>query len=194
MREILKQFSAFLLDFLETIVLSFAIFVVVYVFIAQPHKVKGDSMLPNFHTGEYLLTDKVSYRFRNPGRGDVVIFRYPLAPQFDYIKRIIALPQDELEIRDGRVTVFNREHPEGFVLNEPYLRPGTMTSGRTNLPEGTRVKIPEKHYVVMGDNRSQSSDSREWGFIPTENIIGKVWLRYWPPSVLALIPGQSYPD
>ncbi len=188
MNNLMKQFGSFVLDFLETIVLSFAIFVVVYVFITQPHKVKGDSMLPNFHTSEYLLTDKVTYRFRPPGRGDVVVFRYPLAPQYDYIKRIIGLPEEEIEIRNGRVKIYNQNNKEGFVLPEPYLKPGTLTLPHPSIPDGVRTKIPEKHFVVMGDNRQQSSDSREWGPIALENIIGRVWLRYWPPQALAFIP------
>lgn len=192
MKDLLKQLGYFALDFLETIVLSFAIFVVIYVFVAQPHKVKGDSMLPNFHTGEYLLTDKISYRFRLPQRGEIVIFRYPLAPQYDYIKRVIALPNEEIEITSNSISIYNLEHPDGIVLKEPYLRENTKTTGRSNLPEGVRVKIPEKHYVVLGDNRQQSSDSREWGFISFDNIVGRVWLRYWPPQALALVPEPGY--
>ena len=192
MRNLLKQLGLFALDFLETIILSFAIFVVIYVFVAQPHKVKGDSMLPNFHTGEYLLTDKISYRFRSPQRGEVVIFRYPLAPQYDYIKRIIGLPGEEVEVKDGVVVIYNQEHQEGITLKELYLREGIKTAGRSSLPEGIRVRIPEKHFAVMGDNRQQSSDSREWGFIPADSIIGRVWLRYWPPQALALVSEPGY--
>lgn len=188
MNNLLKQLGSFILDFLETIVLSFAIFVVVYVFITQPHKVKGDSMLPNFHTSEYLLTDKVTYRFKPPARGDVVVFRYPLAPQYDYIKRIVGLPEEEIEIRDGKVKIYNQNNKEGFILPELYLKPGTLTLAHMSIPDGVRIKIPERHFVVMGDNRQQSSDSREWGPITFENIIGRVWLRYWPPQVLAFIP------
>ena len=188
MSNLMKQLGSFILDFLETIVLSFAIFVVVYVFITQPHKVKGDSMLPNFHTSEYLLTDKVTYRFRPPGRGDVVVFRYPLAPQYDYIKRIIGLPEEEIEVKNGRVKIYNQKNKEGFVLEEPYLKPGTLTLAHSSIPDGVRTKIPEGYFVVMGDNRQQSSDSREWGPITSENIIGRVWLRYWPPQALAFIP------
>lgn len=185
MKNLFKQLGYFVIDFLETIVLSFAIFVVIYVFVTQPHKVKGDSMLDGFHSNEYLLTDKVTYRFKKPARGDVVVFRYPLAPQYDYIKRIIGLPQEEIEINNGRVTIFNKENPAGMVLAEKYLKPGTKTVGRAAIPEGTKVAIGENQYVVLGDNRSQSSDSREWGPIPFESLIGRVWLRYWPPQALA---------
>ena len=192
MKNLLKQLGLFVLDFLETIVLSFAIFVVIYTFVAQPHKVKGDSMLPNFHTSDYLLTDKLSYRFKPPNRGDVVVFRYPLAPQYDYIKRIIGLPNEEIEIKDGRITIYNQDHPKGFVLDESYLKLGTKTIGRSSIPDEDRIKIPEKQYAVMGDNRQQSSDSREWGMVSLDNIIGRVWLRYWPPQALAFIADPKY--
>lgn len=192
MDNLLKQLGLFILDFLETIVLSFAIFVVIYVFVTQPHKVKGDSMLPNFHSDEYLLTDKISYRLRTPARGDIIVFRYPLAPQYDYIKRIIGLPSEEIELKDGHVIIYNQDHKDGMAITEKYLRDETLTTGRSGIPDGIRIKIPDKHYVVMGDNRQQSSDSREWGTISYDNIIGRVWLRYWPPQALAFISDHKY--
>lgn len=182
------------MDFLETIVLAFIIFILVDTFVMQPHVIRGDSMLPNFHTGERIFTEKISYRFHDPQRGDVVVFRYPLAPINDYIKRIIGLPGEELEIKDGKITVFNSQHPQGFLLNEPYLAAGTVTQGKAAIPDGVKFKVPEGQYLVMGDNRSESSDSREWGPVPKANLVGRVFLRYWPPSALSIISGFTYQE
>jgi len=190
--KLLSSLGSFLLDILETVVISLAIFVVFYVFIAQPHQVKGDSMLPDFHTGEYILTNKLSFKFSNPKRGDVIVFKYPNAPQYDYIKRIVGLPKEEIELINGVVTVYNEENPSGFKLDEPYLSKGTVTMGRSFLSENLRYKIPENEYFVMGDNRDKSSDSRQWGPLPKDNIIGRSWVRYWPPQALAVIDTPRY--
>jgi len=190
----LKAIYNFILDVTETIVIALAMFVVVYLFAFQPHQVKGDSMLPDFIDGEYLLTNKITYRLGEPQRGDVVVFKFPMAPQFDYIKRIIGLPGEEVMIKDNHVVIFNQQHPQGLALNEPYLDPGVHITGRTFSPEGKKIKIPEGEYYVMGDNRERSSDSREWGFVPKENIVGKSWIRYWPTSALAFIPEQEYEE
>src|SRR4030065_809809 len=107
-------------DVIETVVVAAAIFVVVYLFLLQPHQVKGASMEPSFHDGEYILTDKISYRFSEPRRGDVVIFKAPTNPDVDFIKRIIALPGEKVEINNSRITIYNSEHPNGFTLSEPY--------------------------------------------------------------------------
>ncbi|MDP2873743.1 MAG: signal peptidase I [bacterium] len=191
---VLRSAYNFVLDITETIVIALAIFVVIYLFAVQPHEVKGDSMLPNFVSGEYLLTNKITYRFHEPQRGDVIVFKFPLAQQFDYIKRIIALPNDEIMLQDNQVTIYNSQHPNGLALKELYLKPGTIVSGRSFLPEGKRLKIPEGEYFVMGDNRERSSDSREWGFVPRELIIGRSWVRYWPTQALAFIPSQTYEE
>jgi len=193
-KKALKAVGQFILDTLETIVLALAMFAIGYLFVLQPHQVNGDSMLPDFADQEHILTEKISYRLREPRRGEVLIFKYPKAHEYDYIKRIIGLPGETLLIRDGRVEIFNDEHPDGIVLGEPYLEPGTQTVGRPAIPTGKKFTIPEGHYVVLGDNRTKSSDSREWGTVARDEIVGRAWIRYWPPQALAFIPTAKYED
>lgn len=172
----LRSLWLFFLDFLETIVVSLAIFAVVYVFLFQPHQVDGRSMEPNFHNGEYILTDKISYRLHSPNRGDVVVFHSPQDERVDFIKRIIAVPGDTLKLAGGYVYL------NGQRLEEPYINdPGQVLSGRY-LREGDEIKVPEDQYLVMGDNRLHSSDSREWGFVTSAELVGRAFFRYWPIS------------
>lgn len=179
---LLRQLSAFVLDFIETIVVSLAIFAVVYLFLFQPHQVDGRSMEPNFHNGEYILTDKVSYRLHEPNRGDVVVFHSPQDERVDFIKRIVAIPGDTLEVRAG-YTYLN-----GNKLEETYINdPGKVAPGKF-IKEGQKVSVSSGEYVVMGDNRLHSSDSREWGYVPKANVVGRAFFRYWPPAVFGLLP------
>jgi len=160
--------------------------VVTYRFLFQPHEVKGNSMYDNFHDGEYLLTDKVSYRFGTPQRDDVVVFKAPKNEDYDYIKRIIGLPGDQIRIEQGRVYV------NGERLDESnYLNKDVFTQNGYFAKTGETITVPADSYFVMGDNRSNSSDSRDWGFVPAANIIGRAWLRYWPLSSLGAI--KKYP-
>lgn len=180
-----------IVDIIETVVVAAAIFIVVYIFLLQPHQVKGASMEPNFHDGEYILTDKIRYRFSEPKRGEVVIFKAPTNPEVDFIKRIIALPGEKVEIKNSRIVIFNKENPDGFTLSEPYeiMEP---IAGGDYLREGKIVEVPAGSYFVLGDNRTHSFDSREWGAVPKNQIIGKAWLRYWPLSKIAIIRGITY--
>ena len=172
----------FFLDFLETIVVSLAIFALVYLFLFQPHQVDGRSMEPNFHNGEYILTDKVSYRLHEPKRGDVVVFHSPQDERIDFIKRIIGVPGDEIKISDGHVVL------NGTQLKEDYINdPGQVLSGRY-IREGASVNIPDGQYMVMGDNRLHSSDSREWGLVTRAGIVGRAFFRYWPVSEFGVVP------
>lgn len=162
--------------------IAILIVVPIRMFIAQPFIVSGASMKETFHNGEYLIVDQISYRLHSPERGDVVIFRYPRDPSKFFIKRIIAIPGDTITIVDSTVTITNKSHPEGFVLNEPYIksmRPGGMIT----------EKLGEREYFVMGDNRDESSDSRVWGVLQEERIIGKAFLRLFPPQVIDILPG-----
>ncbi|MCX6817210.1 MAG: signal peptidase I [Candidatus Beckwithbacteria bacterium] len=183
---ILRRLWLWFLDFIETIVIALAIFVVMYRFLFQPHQVKGSSMYDNFHDGEYLLTDKISYRFTPPQRDDVIVFKAPQNEDYDYIKRIIGLPGDRVKIKQGRVYVNEQ------ILDESgYLDKSIMTQPGYFTQEGQTLTVPEGNYFVMGDNRSNSSDSRDWGFVPTANIVGKAWVRYWPINNFGVI--KKYP-
>lgn len=188
----LRIIARFFLDIIETVVVALAIFVVIYLFLVQPHQVNGNSMWPNFLDGEYLLTDKLSYRFDEPQRGDVIIFQAPpgaRCPQelhCDFVKRIVGLPGETVSLVDGRVAIDDR------ILTESYLpdsRTTAITSGSASLP---RVTLGPREYYVLGDNRSHSSDSRAWGSVPRENIVGKAWLRYWPPKRVGFIAEAAY--
>ncbi len=183
--EILKKVTSFFFDIIEVVVVALAIFVVVYLFLFQPHQVKGASMDPNFHDGEYILTDKVSYRFGAPKRGDVVIFRAPQNRELDYIKRVIGLPGERIKVYADQVFI------NGQILNESYLK-NTPTYPGDFLRSGQEFQIPADEYIVLGDNRLHSSDSRAWGPVAREDIIGKAWLRYWPPQDFGLLPSVSY--
>ena len=179
-------FWGYFVDIIETIVVAAAIFVVVYLFLLQPHQVRGASMEPNLSDGQYILTDKISYRFDKPRRGDIIVFKAPVDPNFDYIKRIIGLPGESIQIKGGKIIIQNTTHPKGFVLEEPYKINGSDQPG-TLLEDNKEFKISEDNYFVLGDNRNQSFDSREWGELSRKNIIGKTWLRYWPISKFSFV-------
>ena len=186
MKSLLAGVGVFFLDIIETVVVALALFVVVYLFLFQPHQVKGNSMYPNFHDGEYILTDKISYRLGLPKRGDVIVFKAPKNEEVDYIKRIIGLPGDEIKVSAGLVYINNKK------LNEDYLPTDYVTSSGSFLSEDAPVKITEGQYFVLGDNRNHSSDSREWGFVKKDEIIGKAFFRYWPVNRVGTVQGVSY--
>lgn len=169
------------------------IFLALYLFLVRPHQIRGDSMLPNFRNGEYLLTEMVSYNLLKgtPRRGEVIVFRPPMQPNVDFIKRIVALPGEEVKLQNGKIFIINNENPEGFLLKEPYLKEGTSTEGRRTIRDGETFSAGEG-YIVFGDNRERSSDSREWGVVRKGDIVGRVFIRYWPPEVLALIKSPGY--
>jgi signal peptidase I len=179
---LLRSLWLFFLDFLETIVVSLAIFAVVYLFLFQPHQVDGLSMMPDFKNGEYILTDKISYHLHKPNRGDVVVFHSPQDERIDFIKRIIGTPGDILKISGGYVYL------NGTKLEEIYVNdPGQVLPGKF-LREGVEIEVPLGQYFVMGDNRNHSSDSREWGLITSSEIVGRAFFRYWPISEFGLVP------
>lgn len=178
---ILKRVWHFFLDLLETFVVSAAIFVIIYMFLFQPHQVDGRSMEPNFHHGEYILTDKLSYRFTDPSRGDVIVFQAPQDERLDFIKRIIGVAGDEVMVENGKVVLNGKELEENYIFE-----PGEVPQGRF-LREGVPVQVPNNQYLVMGDNRKNSSDSREWGFINRSDIVGRAFFVYWPFSEIGLI-------
>lgn len=182
----MKQVVHFFMDFLETIVVALSIFVVVYLFFMQPHEIKGSSMEPNFHNGEYILTDKISYRFRTPSRGDVIILKAPKNPEVDYIKRVIGLPGERIKVERGQVFINETKVDERYVSDATPLFPGSF------LQDGVEITVPEDEYFVMGDNRPHSSDSREFGPIGRNLIIGKAFFRYWPLTEIGVVPKINY--
>ncbi|MEO8637725.1 MAG: signal peptidase I [Candidatus Taylorbacteria bacterium] len=150
-------------------------------FVAKPFVVSGSSMDPTFLNGEYLIVDELTYRFENPARGDVIIFKYPKDESKYYIKRIIGLPGETVESQGGKITIVNALHPKGFALNEPYLENKSFDSFKITLGD---------EYFVMGDNRPQSSDSRFWGPVKEALIIGRPVIRLHPITKIAVLPGE----
>lgn len=171
---------SFFLDTLINISAAVLIFAVIYFFVAQPHQVDGGSMLPNYFHGDYVLTEKITSYWSDLKRGDVIVFKYPKDPSKEYIKRVIAVPGEEISVKDGLVYI------NGAPLSEPYIRSG-FTSAHSFLQEGLTYTVKEDEVIAMGDNRNESSDSREWGAVPDDNIVGKVFFRYWPFSRFGLI-------
>ncbi|OGE79042.1 MAG: signal peptidase I [Candidatus Doudnabacteria bacterium RIFCSPHIGHO2_01_FULL_46_14] len=179
----------FFFDFLKVFLMAVAIIIPVRYFLFQPFVVTGDSMRPNFHDGNYLIIDELTYRFREPSRGEVVVMRFPKDPSQFFIKRIVALPSEHIVIRDGRVTIYNSENQDGILLEEPYLVSQNITYGNIDR------KLKEDEFFVLGDNRLSSSDSRVWGILPKDDIIGRVYLRLFPVQELELfIPSPVYND
>lgn len=143
-------------------------------------------MVPNFADGEYLLTDKVSYRTGSPKRGDVIVFAAPPTRNEDFIKRIVALPGETISIKEGKISI------NGKLLDESYLPQATNTLPGLFLSEGGSATLGSDEYFVMGDNRDHSSDSRTWGPIKRKDIVGRAWVVYWPPQDAGPVPTVSY--
>jgi signal peptidase I len=164
------------------LVFALMIAALVVVFIVQPVKVEGTSMLPRLHDGERIFVNKLIYydEYRwapKIERGDIVVFWFPNDPSKSYIKRVIGLPGEKVEVREGTVFI------NGAVLEEKYLDPSENSSSASQGP----VQVNLNYYFVMGDNRDNSSDSRSWGLVPKKYIYGKALLRYWPPSAASVI-------
>lgn len=169
-------------EILLFVFLAVVIVVPVRLFIAQPFVVDGESMFPTFTNGDYLIVDELTYRFNEPERGDVVVFKYPGDPKVFYIKRIIGLPGEIVSIDRGQVTVTKVDGTQ-MVLPEPYV----MTEDATYNVD---TALGTDQYFVMGDNRPKSSDSRVWGALPKDHIMGRAFIRLLPPSNIGLMPGD----
>ena len=177
----MKKFLSFLWETFKIVVIALAIVIPIRYFLFQPFFVKGASMEPNFDDGQYLIIDELSYRFRQPERGEIIVFKYPHDTSQRYIKRIIGLPGETVEIKNGEVLVNSQ------ILNESsYLPEGLATAGLT------KIILSENEYFVLGDNRLHSSDSRSWGSVPKENIVGRTYLRAWPFTVLDKFETPTY--
>lgn len=184
---ILRRIYNILIDLVETLVIAGAIFVVIYAFLFRPFQVNGQSMYPNYSNGEYILTNLISLRLKSIERGDVIVFESPVNKEKDFIKRVIGVQDDEVMIKAGFVFI------NGIKLDESeYLPSDYRTYGGTFMPEGEAVRVPPSNYFVLGDNRNFSSDSREWGFISRDKIIGKSLLVYWPVTTLRFVEHADY--
>lgn len=184
----------FLFEVFKVFLLAVVIIVPIRVFLFQPFFVKGASMEPNFHQGEYLIVNEWGYKYTKVGlgelntwmtvhprrdleRGDVIVFRAPKTPSQFFIKRVIALPGESIRIQNNQVMIINDQFPKGFILDESaYLNPAVATGQSLGL------SLSQEEYFVMGDNRSNSHDSRSWGALHKNMVIGKVFLRAWPAS------------
>lgn len=175
-----KQFLISAWEILEVLVVAIAAVWLIRSFLVQPFLISGASMEPNFSDGHYLLIDEVTYRFREPERGEIVVFRSPTDNSTFFIKRIIGLPGDHLVIQNGYVFINDRQ------LNEEYLNSNLKTFGDQDLVLG------EREYFVLGDNRSFSFDSRNWGPLDRNHITGVVRLRLWPLNQVMAIEAPSY--
>ena len=177
----MKQTISFLWEIFKIVILALIIVIPIRYFLFQPFFIHGSSMEPNFHQGDYLIVDEVSYRLRPPQRGEVIVFRYPGNLHERYIKRVIGLPGDKIEIKNGQVIVNDK-----IIDESAYLPKGIYTPG------DIRVSLGKGEYFVLGDNRPVSSDSRQWGLLPKKDIVGKVLVRLWPPRALAKVRTPQY--
>lgn len=182
----MRKFFASLLEVLEIAVIAVAAVFIVRSFLVQPFLVSGTSMYPTFNNGDYVLTDELTYRIRPPERGEVVVFHDVSDPSTYLIKRIIGLPGERLVIKNNTVTIYNKQNPNGFVLDESYLPAGTITSGDED------ITLSSTTYFMMGDNRAVSYDSRSWGPLPASNIVGLVRFRLWPLSAITIFSAPHY--
>jgi signal peptidase I len=170
-----RRIVRLLREVLETVLPAILIALLINVFIGQATRVEGQSMEPNLHSNQRLVVEKLSYRFHGPRRFDVVVLRLPSQGEELLIKRVVGLPGETVDIRDGQVYINGDPLDEGFV-------PGETRPGRTE-----RVTVPPLHVYVLGDNRNHSNDSRSFGPVPIENIVGRAWLSYWPPENVGLV-------
>jgi len=175
-----------LLEFIKVAVLAGITIALVRYFLFKPFYVKGASMEPNFFDHEYLIIDELSYRFHNPSRGDVIVFRYPNNPKEYFLKRIVGLPGERIKIAANQITIYNESNPEGLVLEEKYLSDDILTEGEKI------VSLNNNQFYVMGDNRPNSFDSRRFGPVDANLIVGRTWLRGWPLNRLQIFETPEY--
>lgn len=177
----MKFLSAAMKEILTFIALAVIIVIPIRLFVAQPFVVEGESMYPTFKSGDYLIVDQLTYRFSPPERGDVVVFKYPNDPKVFYIKRIIGLPGETVHINEGKTSVTKTDGTE-ITLDESYI----VSEDATYTIDST---LGDGEFFVMGDNRPRSSDSRVWGPLPEEDLMGRAFIRLLPPDTTGVLPG-----
>jgi len=188
----LKSSAGFFFETLKIVVISLAIILPIRFFLVQPFYVKGASMEPTFHDYEYLLIDEISYRLSEPHRGDIVVFHYPEDRSQYFIKRVIGLPGETIDVQDGSVVITPQTPEASIVLNEPYLAQGIVTDCLRQYNCTLPITLDSTQYFVMGDNRTASFDSRYFGPLIQGDIVGKAWLRVWPFSTFTRFESQVY--
>ncbi len=179
-----KKYFFALWEFLKIVIIAAIIVLPIRYFLFQPFIVKGDSMVPNFHSGDYLIVDEISYRFSKPGRGDVIVLKFPLDPSQRFIKRIIGLPGEDIDIEQGKIKI--SKDGKDFYLKENYLPDSLATEG------DIKINLKNDQYFVLGDNRQFSYDSRRWGVLPANDIIGRAVFRVLPISSMSYIAEPNY--
>ena len=175
--------EGFLSEIVRFSVVALLIVLPIRIFIAQPFIVSGASMETTFSTGQYLIVDQLTYQLEDPVRGEVIVFRYPKDPSKFFIKRIIGIPGDTVSISGRNVTISNEAHPDGVLLDESYVLDMKPSAALTET-------LGENEYFVMGDNRDASSDSRSWGVLQRDKIVGRAFLRLFPFSKVGVFPGK----
>ncbi len=179
----MKSFFLSLWDTFKTVIIAVFVVFLIRSYVAQPFLVSGSSMQPTFHDGDYLLVDELSYRFRNPERGEVIVFKYPGDHRSYYIKRIIGLPGEKVEVKNGRVMIWNAKGEK--VLNESYIADQHFTGSY-------ETTLGDNQYFMMGDNRNYSYDSRMWGPLLRSDISGLVRFRLWPVNTAEAFSRPQY--
>lgn len=183
----MKNTLLFFWEIAKIVIIAALIVLPIRYFIFQPFIIKQQSMEPNFFEGDYLIVDQISYRFTSPQRGEVIVFNAPNSFSQKYIKRIIGLPGESIEIKDGNVYIFDENDVAHLLDESAYLPEGVLT-----LEGSEKISLGDKQYFVMGDNRAFSSDSRRWGFLEEERIIGRALLRLWPFTAVAKMEVPEY--
>lgn len=179
--------EGFLSEIVRFSLVALLIVLPIRIFIAQPFIVSGASMETTFSTGQYLIVDQLTYHLDEPVRGEVIVFRYPKDPSKFFIKRIIGIPGDTVSISGRAVTISNAAHPEGILLDESYVLDMKPSAPVTEV-------LGDDEYFVMGDNRDASSDSRAWGVLQRDKIVGRAFLRLFPLSKVGIFPGKHEID
>ena len=179
----IKSVLIFFWEVFQVVAIALVIVLPIRYFVFQPFIVNGESMEPNFHNGDYLLIDELSYRFNDPSRGDVIVFKYPTDPSQRFIKRIVGMPLETVELIGSSINITNKFGNTTVLSEKNYLSTNALFSG-------IKVVLGEGEYFVMGDNRTHSFDSRKWGALAREYIIGQAIIRAWPPATMASFFGD----